>query len=135
MISAAHSGVNSATWALSSSKPYGPLVDVFDIVARLVDDDVHPGQEQGGIRPGLNGQPVVGFGRHLREARVDDDDFHAACPGIGKILHDRVAGVLADVAADQRETLQPVPVHGFVAADGRAVGQLGRFFAWAGAKR
>ena len=54
--------------------------------------------------------------------------------GFGEVLHHRVARVLADVAADQRQAAQPVPVHRFVAADRQAVGEFGGLFARDGAE-
>ncbi len=115
-----------------ADRPFGDEVPVDKAVA---DEDVHPGQQQRGVRAGLDGQPVVGLHRRGGEARIHDDQLRAARPSVGEILHHRVAGVLADVRADQDQAAGLVPIHRLVVADGPAEGEERGLFPRAGTER
>ncbi len=116
-------------------KALGPLSNVVLVVQTLVDDDVHPGEHQGGIGPRFDWQPVIGLGGDARLAGVDDDDLCPSCVCVCEILHDGVASVLTDVATDQRHRLDAVPIDGLVTANGRAVRQRGCLVTRAEAER
>ena len=111
-----------------------PLGDILAVIALFGDQHVDPGHEQRRIGARLDGQPVVGLGRHAGETRIDHDHLGALAPGMGKVLHHGVAGVLADVGADQGDAAHGVPVHGLMAAHGYAGRQQGRLIARARAK-
>ena len=69
----------------------GPLRNIVGVVALLGDQHVDPRQQQRRVGAGLDGQPVVGLGGHAGETWVDHDHLGAAAPGLGKVLHHRVA--------------------------------------------
>ena len=96
----------------------GPVVDELVVVEVLVDDDVHPGHEQGPVRAGAELDVVVGQARRVGEARVDGDEDAArllegldllpgggvglAVVGVGREHLACLAGQLVDVGPSHR---------------------------------
>ncbi len=102
-----------------------PLGDEGRVVEPLGDEHVDPRQEERRVGARLDRQPVVGLAGRGREARVHHDDAGTPSPGSGEILHDGVAGVLSDVAPDEGDALDVLPIHRLVAADGPAQREQG----------
>ena len=131
----AHSGVLSSTCFLSSSKPVAYLLDVLAVVEPLGHDDVHPGEEEREVGPGLDRQPVARLARGGREARIDDDDGRPLGDRAREVLHLRVVHVLAEVRADQREAAAVADVEDLGRADRRSERELEADLARAAALR
>ena len=82
----------------------GVALDIVLVVKLLVDQDVHPRQQQCEVGPGLDRQPVVRLGGRYREARVHGNQRGVAVQGLGERLHLCVVQVFADVRAEQNNT-------------------------------
>ncbi len=81
----------------------GIALDVVLVVEPLVDQHVHPRQQQGDVGARLDRQPVFRFSRRHREARIDGDQRRVVAQGGRQRLHLRVVQVLADVRTDQHD--------------------------------
>ena len=119
-IAAARSGVQSATWAASSSKPSVWAATHGSSIEPVADEHVHHRQHQGDVGAGQRLDELVGGLGGDRADRVDHDDLGAVGPG-GLDRRPQVAVGEPGVRAPQEDQL--------------AVAQLERVEAEAGAVR
>ena len=98
-------------------RPVPPPAHEVAIVPALPDHPVGDRQEDGGFGAGVRGQPVVGVGRGVRQARVQHDQLGAVLLALHDALRVRVEVVPGfEVAADQDDdagvgVVRARPVH------------------------
>ena len=78
------------------------------------DDDVHHGQDQGGVGAGIDGDPLVGDGGGGAHTGVNHDDSRAGLLSLSEEA-DGGGNVVGDVAAEEDHELGVGEVEGIVA--------------------
>jgi len=71
---------------------------------QIVQQHMQHAERQRGVGSGADRNPLVGFARGVAADRIDDDELHAACTGVGHVARDVVVGAArgdAHLGADQ----------------------------------